>query len=412
MEMRGVVVAGLLAALLAGCREPPASPRAERMESAMVEVEPEAVRIEETRLAAAEAAVRAELERHAFPGAVLAVGVGARVELVRGMGHVGWREAAAPVSPAETLYDLASVTKAVATTVAVLLLVEDGRIRLDEPVQPHLPQFEGRWKDQVTWRHLLTHTAGLPGGANIRGSGERERVHRLLRTRLDVPPGRKVEYTDLGFLVAWEAAERVAGEPLDRFLERRVWRPLGMRRTQFSPGQECEACAPTLRLSTGVPYRGRPADLLARRIGGVTGNSGLFSTAHDMARFAAMIANGGELDGVRILSPASASLMLTQQPGAGHRALGWVAFCPDEFPDPQDYDQQRPCAQPIAYGHTGWTGTSLYLDPASGVWAVLLTNRSYDVRAPERMQELRREVFRRLTDASDANRPLTSASLR
>jgi CubicO group peptidase (beta-lactamase class C family) len=385
----------LFAALAAACGEPPADPEGGLggPAAAAAEAAP-APRIAPDALAAAEAVVRAELERRAFPGAALAVGVGPRVERLTAMGRIGWRDAAASVSPDSTLYDLASVTKAVATTVAVLLLVEDGRIGLDEPVQPHLPGFEGRWKEQVTWRHLLTHTSGLPGGANIRGTGERERVRRLLRTILSTPPGRGVQYTDLGFLVAWEAAARVAGEPLDRFLERRVWRPLGMTQTGFSPGQECEACAPTLRLSTGVPYRGRPNDLLARSIGGVTGSAGLFSTAHDMARFAAMVANGGELDGVRVLSPASVSLMLTQQPGAGHRTLGWVAFCPDEFEELEGYDQDRPCARPHAVGHTGWAGTSLYLDPESRAWAVLLTNRSYDVRAPERMQWLRRELFR------------------
>lgn len=381
----------LLGAMLAGCGEPPADPEEQLAARAdAVAAEP---RIAPARLAAAEAVVRAELERRAFPGAAFAVGVGPRVERLGAMGRIGWRDAAAPVSAAATLYDLASLTKPVATTVAVLLLVEDGRIRLDDPVQPHLPGFEGRWKEQVTWRHLLTHTAGLPGGANIRGTTERERVRRLLRTILSVPPGRSVQYTDLGFLVAWEAAARVAGEPLERFLERRVWAPLGMRHTVFSPGQECEACAPTLRLSTGVPYRGRPSDLLARRIGGVTGSAGLFSTAHDMARFAAMLASGGELDGVRVLRPESIRLMLTQQPGAGHRTLGGVAFCPDEFEELDGFDPQRACEQPIAFGHTGWAGTSLYLDPVSGVWAVLLTNRSYDVRAPERMQQLRRELF-------------------
>src|SRR5690606_39268842 len=117
-----------------------------------------------------------------------------------------------------------------------------------------------------------------------------------LRTRMEIPPGRSLVYTDLGFLALWAAAERAAGEPLERFLERRVWLPLGMHHTRFSPGQECTACAPTLRLRDGTPYRGRPHDLYARRLGGVAGNAGLFSTAHDLARFAAMVAGGGELE--------------------------------------------------------------------------------------------------------------------
>lgn len=333
--------------------------------------------------------VEAELERRAFPGAAVAIGAGARTERVGAMGRIGWRHAAPPVSPDSTLYDLASLTKAVATTTAVLLLAEEGKLRLDDPVQPHLPEFEGFLKERVTWRHLLTHTSGLPGGAVIRGEEAHERTRRILRTRLGIPPGRAMVYTDLGFVVLWEAAERVAGEPLTEYLERRVWTPLGMHRTGFLPGQDCTACAPTLRLGTGELYRGRPNDLLARRLGGITGNAGLFSTANDLARFAAMIANDGELEGVRILSPRSVREILTQQPGAGNRTLGWVALCPQE-----DRAGTRPCDRPIAVGHNGWTGTSLWIHPVSRVWTVLLTNRSYEIRAPERMQPLREGLLR------------------
>jgi CubicO group peptidase (beta-lactamase class C family) len=364
---------------------------------------PPAPRLPPAALDAAEAAVRAELERRAFPGAALALGVGPRTERLAGMGHVGWREAAAPVGADSTLYDLASVTKPVATATAVLLLAQDGVIDLDEPVRRHLPEFEGQFKDQVTWRHLLTHTSGLPGGANIRGEEPRERLRRILRTRIPEPPGRYVVYTDLGYVALWAAAERAAGEPLTRFLERRVWRPLGMTHTAFLPGQECTLCAPTLRLSTGEPYRGRPNDVLARRLGGIAGNAGLFSTARDLGRFAAMLANGGELDGVRILRPEMARAMLTQQPGAGRRTLGLVAVCPDETLE----GDREPCGRPVAFVHNGWTGTSLWIEPERRVWAVLLTNRSYDVRAKPRMQALREDVFR-----SAAGLPARRASAR
>jgi serine-type D-Ala-D-Ala carboxypeptidase len=332
--------------------------------------------------------VHSELERGAFPGGAIAMGVGQRIERVEGFGRIGWREAAAPVEAGTTKYDLASVTKAVATTVAVLILVDDGAIDLDDPVQPHLPAFEGVFKERITWRHLLAHTSGLPGGAVIRGDTPSERAQRLLRTRT-MGPGQMMTYTDLGFLVLWEAAQRVAGEPLDEFLERRVWKPLQMNSTAFSPGQDCEECAPTLRLSTGIPFRGQPNDLLARRLGGVTGNAGLFSTAEDLARFAAMIAGGGVLDGVRILKPESVQELFTQQAGAGRRTLGWVAFCPGE-----GSDATIPCSRPLAFGHTGWAGTSLWVEAAGGAWVVLLTNRSYDVRAEPRMDWLRESVFR------------------
>jgi serine-type D-Ala-D-Ala carboxypeptidase len=337
----------------------------------------------------------------AYPGAAIAVGSGPHAELVTSVGRIGWRDASPPVVTDSTLYDLASLTKAMATAVAVLLLVEDGRISLDDRVRRHLPQFEGVGKDSVTWRHLLTHTSGLPPGIVIRGSNPRDRLQRLLRTRLHTPPGRTVVYSDVGFVVLWAAAERVAGEPLERLLKRRVFDPLGMADTHFSPGRGCVECAPTLRLRTGEPFRGVPSDQLARALGGVTGNAGLFSTAGDVGRFAAMVASGGELDGVRILSSASVQQLLTQQPGAGRRTLGWTAFCPDEEPD-----INTACAAPVAFGHNGWTGTSLWLDPATGRWAVVLTNRSYErPNRPFPLEGLRRDLFLHVARTERARAP-------
>lgn len=391
-----LALAALLVSLIAH-RTPSASPvRVADATEHQPAAEPfDPSRISPAALDAAEAVVREELERRAFPGAALAIGIGSRIERLTAMGYIGWRNSATAVSVDTTLYDLASVTKAVATTTAVMLLVEEGKIALDDPVQRHLPAFEGELKERVTWRHLLTHTSGLPEGTVIRGSTPQERTRRLLRTRLGLAPGHEVFYSDVGFVVLWEAARRAAGEPLPKLLERRVWHPLGMHATRFAPGMDCNACAPTMRLRDGRLYRGRPNDLLARQIGDVTGSAGLFSSAHDLARFAAMLANGGELDGVRVLRPETVREILRQQPRAGRRTLGWVAMCPDE-----PSGQNRPCEHPLAYGHNGWAGTSLWIDPERGVWVVLLTNRSYDVRAAERMQALRRELFRRASGLS------------
>jgi serine-type D-Ala-D-Ala carboxypeptidase len=337
----------------------------------------------------------------AYPGAVLATGTAEGVELVRGAGRIGWREASPPVVADSTLYDLASLTKAMATAVAVLLLVEDGRIGLDEPVQRHLPGFEGVWKDRVTWRHLLTHTAGLPPGIAIRGNSPSDRLRRLLRTRLHTPPGRDVVYSDVGYVVLWAAAERVAGEPLPELLRRRVWEPLELTSAAFAPGRECEACAPTLRLRTGEPFRGLPADELARALGGVTGSAGLFATAGDVGRFVAMVANDGAWQGRRILAPATVAALLAQQPGAGRRTLGWTALCPDEEPR-----AHVPCQRPVAFGHNGWTGTSLWLDPGSGRWVVLLSNRSYERPSrPFPLDGLRRDLFLHAAGVETARSP-------
>jgi len=322
------------------------------------------------------------------PGAVLAIGDSDHVVQTAGYGRVGWKASDVPVSPDSTMYDLASLTKAVGTTSAVFLLVQDGKIALDDPVQRWLPEFQGKWKERVTWRHLLTHTSGLPPAAKLRGQQPNQKLNSVLNTNLNSPPGTGVQYSDVSFIVLWTAAQRAAGEPLPQLLDRRVWRPLGMRSTAFWPGEECTRCAPTMLLKSGEPYRGKPSDPTAHKLGIPSGNAGLFSTAHDLGRFTAMIANGGELNGVRIFRPDLVRGLFTQQPRAGHRTLGWEAFCPAEHPT-----QQQACARPIAYGHTGWTGTSLWLDPNRGVWTVILSNRSYNVKKPPSLDELREDVF-------------------
>ncbi len=340
-------------------------------------------------------AVEQAVQARVVPGAAVAIGDRSRILAIRSFGRIGWHARDAAVTDS-TMYDLASLTKAVATTTAVLLLAQDGKIHLDDPVQPWVPGFEGRWKDSVTWRHLLTHSSGLPPAGHMRGSTPAARLHSLLRTKLESPPGTHVQYSDLSFIVLWTAAQRVAGEPLQQFLARRVWGPLGMKHTAIWPGEGCTDCAPTMTLTSGAPYRGKPSDPIAHALGAPSGNAGLFSSAQDLARFAAMIANGGVIDGRRILRADLVRALFVQQPHAAHRTLGWEAFCPAEHPTQQDA-----CTHPIAYGHTGWTGTSLWIDPARGVWTVILSNRSYDVKHPPSLDELREEVFTRVAHAPE-----------
>ena len=375
----GVVFASLLVWFLVRATPPSAERKQQRARRYVVAPE---------NIDSANAELARVVAAREIPGATLAIGNRGRILETRGYGRVGWKVTDDPASPDSTSYDLASLTKAVATTTATLLLVQDGRIRLDDPVQRWLPEFQGEWKERVTWRHLLTHTSGLPPAGKMRGRVPSQRLKSLVDTKLNAPPGTDVQYSDVSFIVLWTAAERAAGEPLPQFLERRVWRPLGMHSTSFWPGLDCENCAATQLLKTGEPYRGKPSDPTAHKLGIPTGNAGLFSTAHDLARFTAMIANGGTLDGVRILRPDLVHELFVQQRDAGHRTLGWQAFCPAEEPTQQDR-----CAHPIAYGHTGWTGTSLWIDPQRGVWVVILSNRSYNVKCPPPLDELREDVF-------------------
>ena len=352
---------------------------------------------DQARIRQAEATLTHHIDIGSFPGAALAVGVRDQTVHRSALGATGWTEGAEPVDAARTLYDLASLTKAVATTTAVMLLVEDGKMRLDDRVSQYLPRFAGGEDKDATIRQLLTHTAGTRAGATELMHASPAAVRRYLIERpLALDPGEEVLYSDVGFVVLWAAAEAAAGEPLPRLLERRVWRPLKMRDTRFSPREGCTRCAPTLRLSTGEPYRGGSYDEVGRALRGLAGNAGLFSTAVDLGRFASMMANGGELDGVRVLREQTVREFLAPQPDAGSFALGWVTYCREgKVPD------HRACKDVYAVGHTGSTGTALWIDPRTGTWMVLLTNRVYEPRRDADMQLVRRRVYGQLTGQMD-----------
>jgi serine-type D-Ala-D-Ala carboxypeptidase len=351
-----------------------------------------AARMAEDRLGQAERLVQAEVRRGAFPGAALAAGRGAQMAMMKGIGNAEWGRY--EVDAERTIYDIASLTKVVGTTTAVMLLVEDGRMALDAPVGRYLPAFSGGNKDRVTVRHLLAHTSGLPAGAPAPGTPA-QALAAQIRTPLKAAPGTRMEYTEVGMVVLWAAAERAAGEPLAALLERRVWQPLQMRSTGFNPGGEaCDRCSPSWKRDDGTPVRGVVHDPTARRLGGVAGNAGLFSTAADLARFAAMMASGGELEGTRILREETIRTFTARQPRAGNRALGW------ETP-PATGGSAGAQLSRRAFGHTGFTGTSMWIDPERGTWTVLLANRTFDPQAPNRIQALRRAVNDRVAEAAE-----------
>jgi CubicO group peptidase (beta-lactamase class C family) len=352
-----------------------------------------------TALIHAEEAVWNDMQRGAFPGAALAIGRGSKVVLEEGLGNVGRGADAVPVDPDRTVYDLASLTKVVGTTTAVMLLVEDGKMRLDDRVSSYLPEFSGMGREFVTVRHLLTHTSGLPDGVDVpAGMTPEQALRYVLSTPLRSTPGMRVSYSDLSMVVLYAAAERAAGEPLYRLLDRRVFGPLRMRSTTYWPGEGCGRCAPTSR-DMGDAFRGHVHDPIARRLGGISGNAGLFSSVHDLARYAAMLANGGELDGARILKPSTIREFTQRQPGTGTRALGW---------DTPGYGGGNSMfggrVSNNSFGHTGYTGTSIWIDPDLGTWVVLLTNRTYDTEGNNRMQALRRAVSDRVVEAAQFGR--------
>ena len=349
-------------------------------------------------LARAQAIVADEVRRGGFPGGALAVGVRDEPLLEVGIGRTRWGRLAPPVDVDGTMYDLASLTKVVGTTTAVMILVDEGKMKLDDPVSRYLPRFTGGGREKVTIRQLLTHTSGLPAGSALEGDAPGDRLYHLVgAVKLIDDPGASVLYSDVGFVILGLAAANAAGQPLPAFLRKRVWEPLGMTATRYEPGRPCDACAPTLTLEDGTPFAGETNDPFSRKLGGITGNAGLFATGHDLARFAEMLANGGELNGVRIVREETLRAFATAQPHAGTRGLGFEIFCREgTVPD------RKGCKEPYAFGHTGYTGTSLWIDPARRIWVVLLTNRTYLPKSENRIRVIRRRLFNTVTGLAAA----------
>ena len=273
----------------------------------------------------------------------------------------------------DTLFDIASLTKVVATAPAVMQLVEAGTLDLEAPVARYWRAFGEHGKDAITVRDLLTHYSGLPAGLDLARVGARPEDVRtaIAALRPHAPAGEAFLYSDVNFAVLGELVHRLSGEPLDVYCERHVFAPLGMRETGFVPAAARRAAtAPTIRAG-GAWLRGTVHDPLARRMGGVAGHSGLFSTAADLARFAQMMLGGGRVDDVRVLSAASVDAMTTAQSPARARkprGLGWDL-------DGSGVATWSTLFSARAYGHTGYTGTSLWIDPARDAYVVLLTNR-------------------------------------
>lgn len=306
-----------------------------------------------------------------FPGAIAVVGNRDSVLVARAVGHLDWGPSPAPDD--STLWDLASLTKVVALTTAIMQLWERGPIDLEAPVVRYLPEFQGPGKERVTVRHLLTHSSGLPAWRPLfrEAPTADSALALVLATPLDTVPGTRMVYSDLGAILLGQIVVRVTGEPLDRYAASRIFQPLGMRETQFRPPPALWPRVAPTEVDTAYRKRhvwGEVHDENAHALGGVSSHAGLFSTAHDLARFARMMLGGGTLDGVTIVAPETITRFTrVQDPALSHRALGWET--------PNGRNSGGHLLSPAAYGHTGFTGTSLWIDPGNSVFILLLTNR-------------------------------------
>jgi CubicO group peptidase (beta-lactamase class C family) len=311
-----------------------------------------------------------------FPGGVVVVGRRGVSVWEKGFGNLTW-SGKSPVVPTQTIYDLASLTKVVATTTAMMILYDQGKIRLEDPVSKYLTAFSGGMKDEITVQQLLEHRSGLPAGRDLwriaRSPAEARQA--AIETALECEPGVCLIYSDIGADMLGFLVESVSGERLDVFLQKHVFDPLAMRETYFRPHWTLrDRIAPTdLTPPRGYPLRGEVHDENAFALGGVAGHAGLFSTASDLAVFAQMMLNGGELNGARIVADSTVALFTANTTARGTRALGWDTCGHDGSCG--KYLSER------AYGHTGFTGTSLWIDPEREMFVILLTNRVHAARA-------------------------------
>ncbi|MDP6507595.1 MAG: serine hydrolase domain-containing protein [Chloroflexota bacterium] len=318
------------------------------------------------------------VEQGDIPGAVARVELGGHTLLEHATGHAQTVPTARPAT-IDTIYDLASLTKVVVTATAIMILVDRDRLELDRPVIDVLPEFAPHGKDDVTVLHLLTHTSGLPARNRVsRTATDRATTVRLaLGIFHSYLTGDRELYTDLGFLALGEIVARVAGVPLDEFARSEIFQPLGMTDTGYLPNTDRRArCAATEdNADRGGVIVGAVHDEKAHLMEGVAGHAGLFGTAADLARFGRMLLAGGSLDGNRTLSPESAATLLRNH--TPHlrtaRGLAWALRPSSGF----QFDQ---LAGPRAAVHTGFTGTSIYLDPDEDLVIVLLTNRVHPRR--------------------------------
>jgi beta-N-acetylhexosaminidase len=369
---------------------------------------PEDVGMDSRLLDRVDSIILSHLGRGAAPGASLAIGRRGRLVRLRGYGTTDLRPGFGAVTDS-TLYDLASITKVMATTTALMMLVDDGVLHLDDPVRQHIPEWRGTSaKESVTLRNLLLHNAGLaaysPLWRELRGRDQYRR--RIAGMSLQFEPGAATIYSDFGTILLGLIIEQVSGRPLDVFLRERLFGPLGMRDTGFNPLQwpystmwldldsEPVRTAPEPIMPRIAPtevdtvfrmrhIRGQVHDENAFAMGGVAGHAGLFSSARDMAVFAQLMLNRGYYAGRRFIDPATIDLFTVRPDPGSTRALGWDTPAEGYVGGP---------FSPGSYSHTGFTGTSIWIDPEQELFVVLLTNRLNPSRANQRHLPLRRDV--------------------
>ncbi|HEX3150691.1 MAG TPA: exo-beta-N-acetylmuramidase NamZ domain-containing protein [Gemmataceae bacterium] len=343
--------------------------------------------IDRERLNRIDEAVAASIKRGDCPGAVVVVVHGDQFVYRKAFGNRALKPDKVAMTP-DTVFDMASLTKPIATATSAFVLTEQGKLRLAEKVAFYWPDFAANGKGNVTVEHLMTHTSGLLADNAVADykDGKADAMKRIAALPLEAEPGARFKYSDVGFIVLGELIERISGKPLDEIARVNVFEPLAMKDTGFHPSDALKSrTAPTAE-RVGRWLVGEVHDPRSATMGGVAGHAGLFSTADDLARYARMLLHGGELDGKRVLSPLGVRLMTAPMPvPGGKRSRGWDVDTSYSAPRGELFPKGE------GFGHTGFTGTSIWIDPPSGTAVIILTNR---VHISEKVQVtgLRREV--------------------
>jgi CubicO group peptidase (beta-lactamase class C family) len=376
-----VTVAIFLTGLIACGQAPQPESRKAAAPSACPEVD-------DSCFASIAAAAIAEIDAGHIPGAVILVGHGGRVVYCRAFGQRCIEPQPRPMT-VNTIFDIASLTKVVATTTAIMQLSDGGRLNLDAPVAEYWPEFGQNDKEKITLRQLLTHTSGLRAEINPRGrwTDYRGALEAIAQDQPLHPPGTEFRYSDVNFIVLGEIVRTVSGQPLEIYCTRNIFNPLKMGHTSFKPPGTWKARIAPCNVIKGQLRWGEVQDPTTYRLGGAAGHAGVFSTAADLAVFAQMLLDNGESRGGCILSPETVAAMTKPQKTEGivtRRGLGW---------DIQSaYSKEFNAAFPSgSFGHTGYTGASIWIEPHSKTYLIILTNRLHP-RGKGQVRPLRAKI--------------------
>ncbi len=356
-----------------------------------------AAEIDQTKLREIGTAVEAAIARGDCPGAVVVVVHDDKVAYRKAFGSRAVKPDEAAMT-ADTVFDMASLTKPVATGTSVMLLIQQGKLKPDDLVSKHWPEFAANGKDKVTVEHLLLHTSGLTADNALTdyADGKAKALEKIAALKLEVPAGTRFKYSDVGFIVLGELVERVGGSPVDKFAQKHVFDPLKMTDTGFTPADALKKRIAPTGLRDGKIILGEVHDPRSFKMGGVAGHAGLFSTADDLTRYCRMLLRDGELDGVRILDAKTVKLFTeahavplppnkTGTEAKGMRSFGWDVDTSYSAPRGDGFKKGE------GYGHTGFTGTSVWLNPSTKTAVIVLSNRVHPDDKGN-VTRLRREV--------------------